>query len=394
MPQMKLKADRIFNGFKWLDKHQVLIADKQGRIMDIIPESEAGEDIISLKGTLCPGFVNAHGHLELSHLKDRMERGTGLTGFLLQVIKQRGFDPELIRDAMIQADKDMYQDGIQAMGDICNTADSIPIKASSRIRWYNFIEVLSSRDEGWEQRLAHFTALRDQFRQAFSQHPHGSMAITASLAPHAPYSVSPKSFQAINQATKEETTSLHSQESRAEDELFRHGTGPFLEFYRSIGLPGNPVTPSGTSSLRAVLPYFHEHQRVVLVHNTYTTAEDLIFADRLADERGLSIHYCLCPNANLFIEGVMPPIPLLMEEERKIVIGTDSMASNDGLSISSEIKTILRAYPTIPLERILKWATSNGAAALGFENQLGSFSPGTAPGILLLDDQLAVQRIS
>ena len=393
MPRMKLKADRIFDGFKWLDNNLVLIADHHGRMIDIIPESEAGDDVQSLKGTLCPGFVNAHGHLELSHLKDRMERSTGLTGFLLQVIKQRGFDPERIQEAMIHADQEMYRNGIQAMGDICNTADSIPIKASSRIRWYNFIEVLSSRDEGWEQRLAHFTSLRDQFRQAFSQETQGVSPITASLAPHAPYSVSPKSFQAINQATKGETTSLHSQESRAEDELFRHGTGPFLEFYRAIGLPGNPVTPSGKSSLRSVLPHFTENQRLLLVHNTYTTEEDLRFADRWAEEKGLSIYYCLCPNANGFIEGVLPPVPLLMEGNRKLVIGTDSLASNDGLSITSEINTLLKAFPSIPLDRMLQWATSNGAAALGFENELGSFTPGTKPGILLLDESLAVQRI-
>jgi cytosine/adenosine deaminase-related metal-dependent hydrolase len=388
---MKLKADRIFNGSTWLENDRVLITDANGRILDIIRESDAGEDILRLKGTLCPGFVNAHGHLELSHLKDRMERRTGLTGFLSEVIKQRGFDPERILDAMRRVDHDMYQEGIQAMGDICNTADSIPIKATSRIRWYNFIEVLSSRDEGWEQRLAHYTALRNQFRHALTISRHGPQP--ASLAPHAPYSVSPLSFQAIDQETQHETTTLHSQESRAEDELFKKGSGPFLEFYRSIGLTVNPVATTGISSLRSVLPHFHHKQRIILVHNTYTTEEDLAFADKLASEKGLSIYYCMCPNANLFIEGQMPPIPLLTAGERKLVIGTDSLASNDGLSIAAEIKTILHAFPSISLEQALKWATSNGAAALGFENELGSFKPGTEPGIILIDDDFAIQRI-
>jgi cytosine/adenosine deaminase-related metal-dependent hydrolase len=113
----------------------------------------------------------------------------------------------------------------------------------------------------------------------------------------------------------------------------------------------------------------------------------------MAGERGLSIHYCLCPNANLFIEGRMPPVPLLMAEGRSLVIGTDSLASNDQLSIASEIGAILHAFPDVTLGQALKWATSNGAAALGFENELGSFTRGHRPGIILLDDDLSVQRI-
>jgi aminodeoxyfutalosine deaminase len=390
---MKLTADRIFDGFRWMESGMVLITDVSGRIIDMVPESEAGSDILRLKGTLCPGFVNAHGHLELSHLKGQTERSTGLTGFLSQVIRKRGFDPDMIRDAMFRADQDMFREGIQAMGDICNTADSIPVKETSQIRWYNFIEVLSSRDEGSEQRLAHFTELRNRFRLAIAERGDAHQPMPASLAPHAPYSVSPLSFRSINLATQGETTSLHSQESSAEDDLFRHGYGAFLDFYQSIGLTDNPVTTTGNSSLRSVLPYFDGRQRMILVHNTYTTADDLSFADDLASERGLQIYYCLCPNANLFIEDQLPPIPLLMANNRKLVIGTDSLASNDRLSIASEIQTILKAFPALSLEQVLVWATSNGASALGFEDELGSFESGKKPGIILLDEDLSVQRI-
>ena len=143
----------------------------------------------------------------------------------------------------------------------------------------------------------------------------------------------------------------------------------------------------------SVLPYFNGRQRIILVHNTYTTEDDLSFADNLARERGLSIHYCLCPNANLFIEGSLPPVSLLLADDRNIVIGTDSLASNDGLSIASELNTLLKAFPSLSVEQVLKWATSNGAAALGFVNELGGFRIGKTPGVILLDDQLSVQRI-
>ena len=390
---MKLTADRIFDGFRWLEENQVLIADDQGRILDIVHASLAGDDVLQLRGILCPGFVNAHGHLELSHLKGMINKGTGLTGFLSQVIQKREFEAEQVMDAMSRADRDMYLQGIQAMGDICNTAASIPVKATSRIRWYNFIEVLSSRDEGRAGRLEHYTNIRDRFLKDLVDFPYSTGPMPASLSPHAPYSVSPLSFQDINQATPGASVSLHSQESLAEDELFRHGSGPFLEFYRSIGMSDNPIGRTGMSSLRSVLPNFNGAQRLILVHNTYTTAEDLAFAHQMADEHGLSIYFCLCPNANLYIEGRMPPVTMMMAAGCSLIIGTDSLASNDGLSIASEISTILRSFPEVSLGQALTWATSNGAAALGFDNELGSFTPGHRPGIILLDDDLTVQRI-
>jgi aminodeoxyfutalosine deaminase len=77
------------------------------------------------------------------------------------------------------------------------------------------------------------------------------------------------------------------------------------------------------------------------------------------------------------------------------VLGTDSLASNWSLSIMDEIKTLRKSFPTIPLEEMLTWATSNGAEALGFDSELGSFEKGKTPGIVLINEaELSAKRIA
>jgi cytosine/adenosine deaminase-related metal-dependent hydrolase len=392
MSPMKLMAGRIFDGNRFLDEDMVIISSPDGLVLDLVRREDAGDDVRELTGILLPGFVNAHCHLELSHLKGHIERATGLVGFLSQVVGKRGFPQETIQEAMVQAERRMFESGIQAVGDICNTTDSLAVKSASRMHWYNFIEVLSSRDEQSEQRISHFTGIRNIFRDS-SDHLKIGHKFQASLVPHAPYSVSPMSFRKINESTAGEIVSMHSQESTAEDLLYKSGTGPFTDFFRMIGMSENPIPVTGTSSLQTVLPHFNNQQRIILVHNTYTTEEDLVFAKNMSQERGLTLDFCLCPNANLYIEQRLPPLDLLLKENCSIVLGTDSLSSNDELNIASEIRTIHRAFPSIQLETILKWATSNGARALGLDKEIGTLTPGKTPGILLLDETLSVKRI-
>ncbi len=107
-------------------------------------------------------------------------------------------------------------------------------------------------------------------------------------------------------------------------------------------------------------------------------------------EKNLSaIYYCICINANLYIENTLPPIDMLVEQKANIVLGTDSYASNHQLSVWAEIKSICKNHPGIELEKILGWATINGARALGLENKLGSFEKGKTPGVInILDGEV------
>ena len=119
MNYRKFQADHLFTGYEWLSNGSVLITSPEGEIVDIVPAAEAGDDITRFSGILSPGFVNCHCHLELSHMKGIIPENTGMVDFLVRVIQQRGFEAEVIKEAIEEAESSMLDNGIVAVGDIC-----------------------------------------------------------------------------------------------------------------------------------------------------------------------------------------------------------------------------------------------------------------------------------
>lgn len=382
MNYRKFKADRIFDGYQF-HQGKVLITNEEGIFENIVTEEEAGENIQLLDGILTPGFINCHCHLELSHLKDVIPPHTGLIEFLCSVVTKRNFSPEVIQQAITTAEKEMYDNGIVAVGDIGNTADTAEVKRKSPIRWQNFVEVLSFTDEKAAENITYYKKVAEKFDP-----PHCSWLRDhrTSLVPHAPYTVSPKSFELINQLTQNQIISIHNQEHPAEDELYKTGGGEYLKLFKIFGMEQSPFPVTGKSSIRSVLPYFTNGQTIFLIHNTFMPEEDVIWANEYATTNGLKLVYCLCINANLYIENKVPPIDLLMKHNCHIVLGTDSYSSNWQLSIAKEMQAIKKHFPHIPEATILQWATINGATALHWQQELGSFVKGKPSGITLLNN--------
>jgi cytosine/adenosine deaminase-related metal-dependent hydrolase len=393
MIHRKFRADQIFTGESMAAAGSVLITSPEGIIIDLVREEEAGENVEYAGHLLTPGFINAHCHLELSHLKNQVPPGKGLIDFLLDVVGKRDFKPEAILEAIQLAEKEMYEVGIVAVGDISNTSDTIETKRQSRIAWTNFIEVLSFSDEKAEVRIKEYTEILKKFR-TIEENVQGINPIYRSnLVPHAPYSISPLSFQMINEATAGQVISIHNQETPDEDELYKTGKGDFIRFFSFFGPAVSPFPVTGKSSLRSVLPFFNNGQTILLIHNTFMPVEDRIFADDYAAETGIRIVYCFCPNANLYIENTLPPVDQFFAEKRNIVLGTDSLSSNYQLSIAEEVHTLRNHFPEIPLEILLQWATLNGAKALKRDDTLGSLRKGKKPGIVVLDKNLKPKRL-
>ena len=389
MGYYKFKADKLFDGHRFLEQNKVLITDEEGKVEAIVPAEEAGDDVQQLEGILTPGLINCHCHLELSHLKNVIPPQTGLVEFLCSVVTKRDFSPEIIQQEIVKAEKEMYDNGIVAVGDIGNTADTAEVKSKSKIRWQNFVEVLSFTDEKTEENFKHYKIVAKKLEAALrtSIIPHRT-----SLVPHAPYSISPKTFQLINEATKGQVISIHNQEHPAEDELYKTGGGGYLRLFQIFGIDKSPFPVTGKSSIRSVLPYFNNGQTILLIHNTFMPEEDVIWANEYAAIHGLKLVYCVCINANLYIENKVPPIDLLIKHNCHIVLGTDSYSSNWQLSIAKEMEAIQKYFPHIPIETILQWATSSGATALGWEDDLGNFKNGKRSGVILIDNGLASSR--
>jgi aminodeoxyfutalosine deaminase len=190
----------------------------------------------------------------------------------------------------------------------------------------------------------------------------------------------------INEFPDNNLLTIHNQETAAENEFFEKGTGDFLRLYQQMGIDISFFKISEKTSLQTWLPYFTNQQSIILVHNVCTSAGDLEFTKLKTQNSKLKIFFCLCPNANLYISNTLPDVNMLMQHTDNIVLGTDSLASNDQLNILAEIKTLHEHFKDIDLATLLQWATSNGSKALQLQDKLGSFEKGKQPGVLLLDE--------
>ena len=381
----KFTADYIFNGYELSNNSSVLITDPNGLILDIVSTQDAGDNIQHFRGLLCPGFINTHCHLELSHLVNKIPPGTGLVDFVQQIMLNRNATAETKEIAMQLAYNEMLQSGIVAVGDICNTADSYAIKQQTGIFWHNFIEVSGFIDSAADKRIQEMARIRAIFSNNETS-VNNSIAYPVSYAAHAPYSVSKTLFSRINLLTDRQITSIHNQETPAEDELYRNKTGKFLELYENFGIDIHSFSPTQLSSFLTWVPYFNKQQTIISVHNTFIHENDF---NCLQEENAPDVFFCICINANKYIEEATPPILLLRDKKCKIVIGTDSYASNWQLNILAEIKRIQQeTKQLIPTAELLQWATLNGANALRISKRYGSFEIGKQPGIVWINETI------
>jgi cytosine/adenosine deaminase-related metal-dependent hydrolase len=183
--------------------------------------------------------------------------------------------------------------------------------------------------------------------------------------------------------------SIHNQETVHEDEFFLSKTGDFIEFYKEFNISVDEFEPNGLPAIYYALENMDPRYRTLLVHNTMTLPEEiqaaLAWSANSQQPTANGIFWATCPNANLYIENRLPDYQYFIDAGAKMCVGTDSLTSNWQLSVLEELKTIARFQSYLPFEVLLRWATLNGAEALGFEEDLGSIEVGKTPGLNLLN---------
>jgi aminodeoxyfutalosine deaminase len=374
----KITADCIYPVSEPPIQNGVVIVDENGKILAL--DRRKNHDAASLEiypGVLIPGFVNTHCHLELSHMKSVVATGTGLIPFIKGVVTKRGnFSASIIKSAIEKAEKEMLDGGIVAVGDISNAPDTFETKSHGRLRYYTFLELFDFLQENNAEST--FLAGQSVFEK-LNLHPNSR----ATFAPHAPYSVSKNLFRRITAANPSEnaTISIHNQETPPENELFMQKTGGFVDFYGGFGISLDAFSATKKSAIFYALENLNPKNRTIFVHNTLTTKSEIEAAQAWSP----NVFWASCPNANLYIENRLPNYQMFLDTNAQVTLGTDSLTSNWQLSILEEMKTITRFQSYVTFENLLKWATLNGAKALGFEDTLGSFEVGKTPAILLLN---------
>lgn len=321
-------------------------------------------------GYLVPGFVNTHCHLELSHLWNKIPANVGMTGFIRSIFMLRN---EKSLATQIQAATAAIQQasdtGTVAIGDICNGTASLEAKrAFPNMYFHNFVEILGLNPQSAVAIIEKAVLLAQEYMPLNA----------ATLTPHAPYSCSEVLLEEIYKLSPS-LLSIHLLESEAERQLFERSQGPLVDMYRDLSLPYTAFHAS--SPIEHIQKGLKKDQKVIWVHVTEIRIGEI---NRLFASFPES-YICICPGANLFLHGKMPPISDLLYYKDKICIGTDSLAGNIDLDMWREMRLLLNDdISGLPFHTVCKWATSNGAAALGIADRYGDFMVGARPGINLL----------
>jgi cytosine/adenosine deaminase-related metal-dependent hydrolase len=313
--------------------------------------------------------------VELSHLHTKFRKGTGMAGFIDQINELRDWAGRDKKIELVQKWMDkMWKDGVSAMADISNDDSSFDIKASHKMYTRTFLEVFGSEPEMCDRVMVEVGELQKVADAA---------GIDAAPTPHSCYTMSPGLLTASAAAGLERGyISYHSQESQEEEELLLSGSGAMYENRVRNGMSTPPVT--GESSLKYFLSRLeHAHaapydEHILLVHNVCLQQDDIDAARKVMN----NVYWVVCPLSNIFIHNALPPIPLMRENGLDIMLGTDSLSSNDDLDMVAEMACLHKNFPDVPMAEILTWASRNGARFLGKEDQLGALRPGMKPGIV------------
>lgn len=375
--QFLLSADYIFDGKQLLENHCLNVSEN-GTILNLEPITSFHKDIQYYKGIISPGFVNAHCHIELSHMKNAVTKHTGMVGFIKQVMQSKGTVYENKTAQIEQAFTDMYNNGINAVGDICNTTDALNSKLQHpAMQFQNYIECIGLNPERANGSFEYGQTIATEYTKYFATKQ-------VNLVPHAPYTVSPLLATYLN-TTQPNTSTIHNEESRAEMDFIESKSGEIIDLYKFLNVPLDFFAAFHTTplqhNLQTLLP---ASGKVLLVHNCHFNQTDVEFLEKYQSLQ--DIYFCVCPNANLYIGNPLPDINLLLATGKPICIGTDGLSSNDALDILSEIKTLANHYPSVNTTQWLVMATSNGAAAIDLEDKVGNFTLNTQPGVLLLEN--------
>ena len=309
-------------------------------------------------GILIPGMINAHCHLELSYLRGAIAEGGGYATFASEIGRVRGNYTleERLHSAKI-ADATMWELGIEAVADIANDDLVMSIKESSHIEYKTMFEFfgLNNHDTTTLETLA------SQYRDA-------------SVTPHSTYSVQEQEFNHICEKYKP-LLSLHFLESENEALLYEH-KGSLMEWYNRMGWECEFLHHK--SPAQRVANCVAKDSRLLLVHATCATKEDITTIEQALPN---SATWVLCPESNRYISNLCPPVAMLEEMGANIAIGTDSLASARRLSMVDNMLLL----GDVALERLLCYATINGAKALGIEATKGSIAVGKQPGLVILE---------
>lgn len=335
--------------------------------------SQHAAPVIDYPGcALLPGFVNAHTHLELSHFPSWRQRSAvdynprRFTDWIIQLIKiSRNLTSEDYPPSVREGMRMCLEAGTTAIGEIVTNPQLAALYYASPLAGRLYFELL-----GQEHR--HFTGKLTAAIAAAS--PEEAHPLSSGLSPHAPYTIAEKHLTVIRDAAAAHSLPLaiHLSESRSEADFIFDGSGdiatsfyPFVGWERFLG-PAPRCSSTELLDRHGLLT-----PATLAVHCVHVS-----FADaNILKARG--VHVALCPRSNDLLDVGRAPVQLFKKLGIPLALGTDSLASNNSLSLWDELRFALKTFPhELSEAELLRMVTSGGALALGIASFCGTLEAG------------------
>lgn len=321
---------------------------------------------------ILPGFVNAHTHLELTHfpswrLRTHVEYNPRqFSDWIIQLIKiTRGLQAEDFRASLVEGVRKCVESGTTAVGDIISRYDLVSSYNVPPLSGRLYFEALGHDPARFRERLEQAVAAADGV-------PGGHM--TAGLSPHTPYTTAENNLPLIREAALSRALPLaiHVSESQAESAYIFDSSGALAEeFFPFVGWEQYLVPPRHCSSTELLDRNGLLTPATLAIHCVHINLADA----HILKQRNVSV--CLCPRSNDRLDVGRAPLALFKKLNIPLALGTDSLASNDSISLWDEMRFALDLFSEdLSPADVFRMVTSGGAAALGLTPLLGSLESG------------------
>jgi len=352
------------------------VLTRNGRIVEVgLYKELQGSDALEVdhgESVLMPALVNCHSHLELSHLAFLGQRGEYRSGDMTDWIsellaeREKSHHPEDMKMSAWQALARLYAGGCRGVLDIGNLPESRELAEDFKADCRFFREILGLGQPVIEAGLALLASVEDEPELFFTA--------------HAPYSTAPQLLAKLKERARRHghLLPIHVAESAAESEFLATGEGGFRRFLEERKVWDGTFKPPGLSPVAYLDSLGVLDELTLCVHCVHCAGGDL---EIIARRRST---ICVCPGSNRFLGVGVAPVPQMFDKEIRVVLGTDSMASNPHLSLWQEMRVLSEDHPDLGAIEIIRMASRNGAELMGLAGEIGSLDPGCSSAFLAI----------
>jgi len=361
-----------------------------GRLSDLTSRYSA--PVTEFAGcVVIPGMVNAHSHLELTHFPSwKIRKGIDYSprtyvDWVVQVIKiRRCLSRHELEQSVLEGIRISLESGTTAIGEIVSEPWLLNFYRLSPLAGRLYLEAIGQEP----LRCAELLALLDETVAGFD-----GGGLLPGISPHAPHTLSAGFFSDLGKLADRHSVPLavHLAESRAEIDFLFDSSGPIADkLYPFVGWDGHLPPPRRTTPAAYLDSLGVLRPGTVAAHCVHITPAEA----GILKERGVTV--VLCPRSNDRLDVGDAPVRLLKKSGIPLALGTDSLASNDSLSLLDEARFLLDRFPGefTPAEA-LRLVTLSGAEAIGLERETGSIEPGKRADFLVvsLPDQIGSREL-